>query len=132
MSEPDSTAYALVQAAHNFGAVMVVGGAVAGLLVPLAASRRKLACTVLAGWLLQAGSGAAFGLTSYYFYHKLPDISGIALAALVVKMMCAVSGITIAALCLRARPPNPAGAWPVLLALGVAALTSAAILRWFS
>ena len=100
-------AYALVQLAHNFGAVAVTGGAVAGWLtqrkdVPQAA----LVALVLAGWTLQAASGAGFGLISFAYYGQFPDLHGIAIVALVVKLSCATAGLVISLLFLKF-----AGAW---------------------
>lgn len=133
-----SLSYALTQVAHNFGAVAVVGGALfARWPQPLShPARRPLAWLVLAGWLVQAMSGAAFGAISYAWYGKFPDIHGLAVAALLLKMACAASGIIVATLLLyfargwsdRQRD----AAWRALLLLGVLALTAAAFLRWYS
>lgn len=156
--------YALVQVAHNFGAVAVVGGPLFMLWParppPAFHVRRRLLALVLAGWALQAASGAAFGATSYWWYGALPDIHGPAVAALLVKVGCAVAGFLLAAALLAAallrRDPGgsggsggssglrgssgaPAGGdrpglrgWGWLLAFGATALTAAAVLRWFS
>lgn len=130
--------YTLVQVVHNFGAAAIVGGSVFALYpaVQAVAVQRKLAWLVGGGWAVQALSGMGFAAVSYYFYGKLPDIHGIALAALLVKMLCAVCGFGIAAIYLR----HAAGwtteqhrtAWQRLIALGVTALTAAAFLRWFA
>lgn len=130
--------YTLVQVAHNFGAVAIVGGSVFALYpsVQAVAVQRKLAWLVGAGWAVQALSGMGFAAVSYYFYGKLPDIHGIALAALLVKMLCAACGFGIAAIYLRYAPGWTAKqrrtAWQQLIALGVTALTAAAFLRWFA
>lgn len=131
-------AYALTQVAHNFGAVAVVGG-------PLFArwplrldemARRRLAWLVLVGWMVQGASGAGFGAISYAYYGAFPDIHGIAVAALLLKMGCAVAGFLLVTVVLRKGERWPAprhnAAWTGLLALGVTALTAAAFLRWFS
>jgi hypothetical protein len=126
-------AYALTQVAHNFGAVAVTGGAIAALY-GTEQSQRRLAWLVLAGWGTQAASGATFGAVSYYYYSQFPDIHGIAVAALVVKMICAATGLVLAALCTR-QPRNLAArrrVWRSLVALAASALTAAAFLRWFS
>jgi hypothetical protein len=123
---------------HNFGAVAVVGGAILGrwpqATAPL--ERRKLAWLILVGWLLQGGSGAGFGAISFAYYGQFPDIHGIAVAALLVKMACAASGIVFAAAFLRYQAewsePRQEVFWTVLILLGVIALTAAAFLRWFS
>lgn len=131
-------AYALTQVAHNFGAAAVVAA-------PLFArwplrlqepARHRLAWLVLAGWLVQGTSGAGFGAISYAYYGAFPDIHGIAVAALLLKMACAAGGVVLAAVMLRyaARWPEQwhDRAWGALLLLGVTALTAAAFLRWFS
>jgi hypothetical protein len=136
--DPQNLGYALIQVLHNFGAAAVVGGALFGLWPvrqppPL---RHRLAWLVLAGWTLQGASGIGFGALSYALYGQFPDISGIAVAALAVKVACAGSGFVLAAAWLRygagwseARRDR---AWSVLLALAATALTAAAFLRWFS
>jgi hypothetical protein len=79
--------YTLVQVVHNFGAAAIVGGSVFALYpaTQVVAVQRKLAWLVGAGWAIQALSGMGFAAVSYYFYGKLPDIHGIALAALLNK-----------------------------------------------
>lgn len=131
-------AYALTQVAHNFGAAAVVAAPLFARW-PLradAAVRRRLAWLVLAGWVVQGMSGAGFGAISYAYYGAFPDIHGIAVAALLLKMACAASGVVLAALMLRwgARWSDDAHhcAWGGLLLLGATALTAAAFLRWFS
>jgi hypothetical protein len=132
--DTQNLAYALTQIAHNFGAVTVVGGAVTALVWREAEVQRRLAWMVLAGWLVQAVSGATFGAISYYYYAKFPDIHGIAVAALKVKIVCASFGFFLAAWQLVAKPSEMSRryAWLALCCLGVLALSSAAILRWFS
>lgn len=141
-------AYALVQVVHNFGAVAVVGGPLFALWpvrpAPALHARRRLLALVLIGWALQAASGAAFGATSYWWYGALPDIHGPALAALAVKVGCAIAGFLLAAAWLRRESAGTGAAlqpsddragrsgWGWLLAFGATALTAAAVLRWFS
>lgn len=130
--------YAVIQVVHNFGAVAVVGSAVCALwLRPgRAGMRRPLAWIMLLGWAAQAASGGAFGGVSWLYYGHFPDIHGIALAALLVKMACAATGFMLAATYLyrglgwseRAQQ----AVWRALAALAATALTSAAFLRWFS
>lgn len=133
-----SLAYALTQVVHNFGAVAVVGGAILGRWpqAAFAPARRRLAWLILAGWLLQGASGAGFGAISYAWYGQFPDIHGIAVAALLVKMACAVGGILCAAAFLRYQgvwsEQRQEALWSALILLGVTALTAAAFLRWFS
>jgi hypothetical protein len=135
----ENLVYALIQVAHNFGAVIVMGGAVYGRS-PTHAGRqaeRGIAWLVLAGWLVQLGSGAAFGAASYYNYGQLPDIHGVAVAALLVKIACAVVGVAMIVVWLgqasrglgrRLRERM----WTMLVALAATALVAAAFLRWFS
>lgn len=131
-------AYALTQVIHNLGAVAVVGGALCALARPCREPhfRRRLAWLVLIAWAAQAASGASFGVISFYFYARPPDLHAIALAALVVKMGCAAAGFFLAALCLfprfRDQPFFQAWVWWVLAGLGLTALTAAAFLRWFA
>jgi hypothetical protein len=77
----------------------------------------------------------AFWAISYYYYGKFPDIHSIAVAALVVKMLCVVSGLYMVALHLR-YADGWAQATPHRMANTVCAgcnvLTAAAFLRWFS
>lgn len=131
-------AYAVVQVVHNFGAVAVTGGAAAALL-PLradAALRRVLGWAVLAGWAMQIASGAGFGGISYAYYGRFPDIHGVAVAALGVKMVCAASAFLLAAAYLRYAAGWSAArcrsTWIGLVALAATALSAAAFLRWFS
>ena len=86
-------AYALDQVVHNFGAVAVTAGsAAARWSQPPGAARRRLAWLVLSGWAVQAASGASFGTISYLTFGRLPDIHGIAVAALLLKVACAIAG----------------------------------------
>lgn len=131
-------AYALNQVAHNFGAAAVVGGAVLARW-PLRhdpAGLRQFAWLILAGWLVQGGSGLTFGAISYAYYGQFPDIHGIAIAALVLKIVCAVLGILLAAAFLRYGAnwtrERIDSAWHGLTMLAATALAAAAFLRWFS
>lgn len=127
-------AYAATQIVHNFGAVAVVGGAAGALAWRDTTVQRRLAWIVLIGWTIQAASGASFGAISFYHYGKFPDIHGIAVAALVVKMACAALGFALAAWQLFAHPSAASGrrGWLALCGLGALALSSAAVLRWYS
>ena len=137
MSATQNLAYAVIQVVHNFGAVVAVGGSLAATKSSSVDTRNKLARLALAGWGTQGASGAAFGAVSYYFYHRFPDISGIAVAALVVKMACAATGFLLLAVYL-----SRGGNWPEekrsrawfasSTAFAVTALSAAAFLRWFS
>ncbi|BBJ00082.1 hypothetical protein FGKAn22_17740 [Ferrigenium kumadai] len=135
MSDAQNLAYSAVQVLHNFGAVATVGGSFAALLAP-PESREKLAWLAFAGWATQAVSGSAFGLTSYFFYHRFPDISGIAMAALAVKILCVAFGFLLVAAYLLPCPVCQDRirklVWPASTTLAATALTAAAFLRWFA
>jgi hypothetical protein len=131
-------AYALTQLAHNFGAVAVVGGSIFGrwprsVTQP---ARQRLAWLVFAGWMLQGISGLGFGAISFGYYGQFPDIHGVALVALYIKMACAVAGITLTAVFLRYRVRWSSTwqewSWTMLILLALTALMAAAFLRWFS
>jgi hypothetical protein len=136
MSAAQNLGYATIQIAHNFGAMAAVGGSLSGAILKHIAARRNLAWLALAGWGTQALSGAAFGAASYYFYRKLPDISGTAEDALMVKMACVATGLALLGAYLvwgeswTERKRN--GVWYVSTALAIIALSAAAVLRWFS
>jgi hypothetical protein len=136
MSVVQNLAYSVVQVAHNFGAVATTGGSVAAVKLRATGTRRKLAWLVLAGWGTQAASGAIFGAVSHYFYHQFPDISGLALTALIIKMACAAAGFLLLAVYLLSganwAPASANRAWFASTVLAATALTAAAFLRWFS
>ncbi len=136
MSSAQNLAYAVVQVLHNFGAVAAVGGSFAAIKIESVNVRRKLAWLVLAGWGTQALSGASFGLVSYHFYHHFPDIAGIAVAALAIKMLCAATGFLLMAAYILwgANWPKEKGSVALLSSaiLAATALSAAAFLRWFS
>ncbi|MGA2187333.1 MAG: hypothetical protein ABSH33_02315 [Steroidobacteraceae bacterium] len=132
-------AYALTQVVHNLGAVSVTGGAAAACGLELAeprAARRLLAGVVLGGWVAQGASGVCFGAISYAGYGHFPDIHGIAIGALVLKMACAAAGFSAAVLYLaretRWSARGRQRAWATQLGLALTALAAAAFLRWFS
>jgi hypothetical protein len=129
--------YALTQIMHNFGATAVVGGAAASLwLAPRQELERSMAWLVLTGWAVQMASGAVFGAISFYYYGQFPDISPVAMAALAIKVVCAVSAFALAAFYLLHAASRTGswhrGVWLILAGLGATALTAAAFLRWFS
>ncbi|MES1983029.1 MAG: hypothetical protein V4443_11215 [Pseudomonadota bacterium] len=136
MSNSQNLAYTVVQVFHNFGAVAAVGGSLAATLAPAIQYRRKLAWLTLAGWGTQAASGASFGMVSYQFYGKFPDIAGVALDALIIKMLCVASGFLLVGFYLfRGQTWSAATqnrVWPISSALAVTAISAAAFLRWFS
>lgn len=128
--------YAAIQVVHNFGAVAVVGSAVCALWPGLAGPRKTLAWTVLWGWAAQAASGVAFGAVSWFYYGRFPDIHGIAVAALLIKVACAAAGFMLAAAYLHSgigwSERAQQTAWRALAVLAATALSAAAFLRWFS
>ena len=85
---------------------------------------------------MQALSGLGFGTISYIYYGQFPDIHGIAVAALYLKMASAVFGIGVSIAFLRNRnvwdKRRQVATWTALTLFGVVALTAAAFLRWFS
>lgn len=138
MLDLQNLSYAAVQVVHNFGAVAVVGGPAFLLLAdsPHFVLQRKLAWFAAGGWLLQILSGIGFGVVSYNGYGSLPDIHGIAIAALYIKIVCASAGF-FAALTFLGYASDWSERrcrriWQFLLLSGVTALTAAAVLRWFS
>lgn len=136
MSAAQNLSYAVIQVVHNFGAVAVAGGSLMALWLRENATRRKLAYLTLIGWMTQAASGAAFGMVTFYYYHQLPDISGIATYALGIKMICVTVGVLLLAVYLwrgeRWTEKFKNQMWISTSALAITALSSAAFLRWFS
>jgi hypothetical protein len=136
MSVAQNLSYSIVQVAHNFGAVAVVGGSLSAVMFRGVETRKMFAWIVLAGWGTQAVSGATFGAVSFYFYHQFPDISGVALTALIVKMVCAAIGFLLLATYLGVGTSWTVGrmntVWIASSMLAITALSGAAILRWFS
>ena len=130
--------YALIQVIHNFGAATVVGAAASALWLVRGNTtvQYRLALLAAAAWAVQAASGASFGATTYYFEGHLPDIHGIAVDALLVKIICAVAGFILAVTYVKSgsgwTKDKQLLVWRVLLATGVIALGSAAFLRRFS
>lgn len=130
--------YALIQVIHNFGAATVAGTAASALWLVRgnAAVRQRLALLAAAAWAVQAASGAIFGITTFYFEGHLPDIHGIAVDALLIKIFCAFFGFILAVAYVKSNSgwteDRQFLAWRALLVLGIAALASAGFLRWFS
>jgi hypothetical protein len=129
--------YTCVQILHNFGAVAVVGGPAAAwwLARDNLAAQGRLAWLLVIGWAAQGVSGAGFGMTSYFLKGQLPEISGVALIALVAKMACVTCGFAVGILYLKTASRWPVATrlklWQGMLALAGIALTAAAFLRWF-
>jgi hypothetical protein len=129
--------YTLVQAAHNLGAVAVVATPAAALAFRVrgGALERRLAWTLLLAWGVQAASGAGFAAASYGLKGQLPEIAGVALYALAVKLFATAAGCALAATLLWVRRLSSLRsrgfAWTACLGLAVAALLAAAPLRWY-
>jgi hypothetical protein len=136
MSATQNLIYASVQVVHNFGAIAVVGGSLTALWLRDVATRKRLAMVSLSGWLMQAASGATFGMVTLHYHRQLPDLSGIATYALGIKMMCAVLAILLLANYLWQadswQETNRGRNWIATSLLGISALSAAAFLRWFS
>ena len=137
MSGLQDLSYAITQVAHNFGAACVVGAAAYALIIDATPAKlRKCAWLAASGWAVQALSGTAFGAISYYFYAKFPDIHGIAIAALCIKLLCVVVSAALLLWYLTREASwedaRRLAVWRALGALGATALTAAAFLRWFS
>ncbi len=136
MSAAQNLSYSVIQVVHNLGAVATVGGSLAATRLRDNAVRRRLAYLVLGSWVTQAASGATFGMVSYYYYHQLPDISGTAIYALGIKMVCATLGILLLATYLWQSPRwtawGKSNAWTTSSVLAVTAISAAAFLRWFA
>lgn len=134
-----SLSYAVIQVVHNFGAVAVVGSAISAISASglvSAGQGRRLAWINLLGWVAQGISGGAFGAVSWFYYGRFPDIHGIAIGALLIKVACAAAGFMLAAVYLYRGKQWREGArqliWKPLAVLAIVALTAAAFLRWFS
>ncbi len=136
MSAAQNLGYAVIQVVHNLGAVATVGGSLSAVVLRERAARQKLSHLVLGGWVTQAASGAAFGGISYYFYGKFPDISGIAIYALGIKMVCASLGILLFLTYLWSgaqwQDATVGRAWLSSAVLALTAISAAAFLRWFA
>ena len=133
----ENLAYALTQVLHNFGAVALLGAA-AGAFWPTSRleHERALGWLILGAWGIQIASGGLFGLISLYYYGETPDLSRVAIVALSVKVIAAISGFLLAIFyVLRGDAWARASvrrSFKILATLGAVALTAAAFLRWFS
>lgn len=128
--------YALIQIAHNFGAVVVVAGPLYFLTAGQPTSERRMLWFALLGWTVQIVSGALFGLISLYFYGQFPDIHGTAVAALIIKIVSAITALVLIVASLYAHNVHTGQRtviqWQVLAALAFIAISAAAFLRWYS
>ena len=134
---PENLAYALAQVVHNFGAAALVGGSVFWLWpLPRQEYARRFVWVILVAWGAQIASGILFGITSLYYYGETPDLSNVALAALVIKACSAATGFLLSVRYLARGKDWGWGQVKHLFqaqaGLAVLALTAAAFLRWFS
>lgn len=129
--------YALLQVVHNFGAAAVVGGPIAAYWLargnyPL---QRRLAWLVVCGAIVQIGSGIGFGLTSYFLKGHVPELEGVALIALVVKIFCVISSFAVmlgyVIFAKQSTLYRQRNAWFSAAMLGSIAFSAAAFLRWY-
>lgn len=130
--------YALIQVIHNFGAVTVVGTSAFALCFAGKQISIKYCITsiIAMAWAIQAVTGILFGASTYYFEGHLPDIHGVAIDALRIKIFCALSGFVLALGQIRWHPNWSFGEQRIahlsMFTLSALALSSAAFLRWFS
>ena len=89
--------YALVQVLHNAGAATVVGGPAAAWWWARSNQRvpAALVWITLTAWGAQAVSGIGFAVTSFYARGELPELAGVGLAALYLKVACALCGAAL-------------------------------------
>jgi len=127
--------YALVQVVHNLGAAGVVAPPVGALWLSRGgAPSRRLAWLSTASWALQALTGAGFAAVSWLGKGALPEVEGVALQALAVKVACTLVGVSAGAILLRLRSATGAPSrwlWATSLAAALGALFGAAFLRWY-
>src|SRR5258705_815594 len=129
--------YALLQLVHNLGAAAVVG---LPLVVLTLESRgeppsRRLAALLVAAWIVPAATGIGFGVASLRLKGQLPEIQGVALGALAVKLGGTAVGLATAALGFLRGATWSRAAWRRAAWTGLAAalmpLGAAAFLRWY-
>lgn len=133
----ENLTYSVIQAFHNVGAIGVVAAPTVIYLLlgnSDAIVKTNYIAIALASWLIQVLSGIGFGVTSFSFYGQIPDIDGVALVALVVKVICAMLSM---GLYLYLLLPKSQGlrahksVWRILVVASVLPLVSAAFLRWY-
>src|SRR2546428_6076888 len=129
--------YTGVQILHNFGAVAVVGSPAMAWWFARdnLAAQGRLAWLLVIGWAAQGASGAGFGMTSYFLKGQLPEISGVALIALVAKIACVTCGFAVGILYLKMASrwsvATRLRVWQGMLALAGAAMATGALSRLF-
>ena len=124
--------YSLIQVIHNLNGAVALGLPLFWLWYrPQHPAPSRLLGLLALVWFLQGATGATFGVASYGFYGRLPDLHPIALAALLLKVLCVLAAM---ALCLWFRSRQQAAGkralWGWLTLLAATALAAAAVLRW--
>ena len=132
----ENLVYTLVQIGHNFGAAAVVGGPIAGWwLERQKLSTRFIAMIAFAGWFVQGATGIGFAATSYFLKGALPEVAGIALAAVAIKTACTIAGCIATAMVWRKQNrlsmKTKQILWLGSMTGAFVALTAAAVLRWY-
>ncbi len=129
------TVYAIIQLVHNLGASVTFaasGYAALGCSDKRSDRYRVLVVWLCFGWLVQVLTGFSFGLASHYLRGEIPDVSGVALMALILKVICAVVGLLLGVWLLRSpNCPRRGQLFKIEWALSITALGAAAFLRWF-
>jgi hypothetical protein len=133
----ENLVYALIQVAHNFGAVALVALPAVGLWLRTGpAGAQRISLILIAVAVAQASTGVSFGAAGLYFHGALPDIHGVAVVALWVKVtalgFALAAGAAILAYGSGWSEARRAGTWKLALFAAAAALTAAAFLRWYS
>lgn len=133
----ENLAYALIQVAHNLGAVALVALPVFGLWLRTGpAGAQRIALVLIAVAVAQATTGVFFGAASLYFHGALPDIQGVTVVALWVKVaalgFALAAGAAILAYGSGWSEARSAGTWKLALSAAATALIAAAFLRWYS
>lgn len=130
MAAPDALVYSSIQAVHNLNGAVALGIPLMWLWYrPHREPRRTLVLLALV-WVVQAASGALFGLASLTLYGALPDLHPIAWGALAVKVSCVAAALGL--ILSHFMFGTPAVPWSALTAFAVLALAAAAVLRWAS
>ena len=129
--------YTLVQLVHNFGAVAVAGSPVAALWFGRENKivLQKLTWLMALGLVAQGASGIGFAVTSYTMKGALPEVEGVALTALALKVGCTFVGVVLAGFYLvtgsRWSAVNQLRMWKLMVIMTLTALSAAAFLRWY-
>src|SRR5207245_8968278 len=89
--------YTLVQLVHNFGAVAVAGSPVVALWFGREnkIALHKLTWLMALGWVAQGASGIGFAVTSYTMKGALPEVEGVELTALALKVGWYLMGVVL-------------------------------------